>query len=81
MFKRYLKGASHEIEMGRIWYQKKGLEKLEVRGYFIMSVDAHARSYERLSSPAVFIWPSNLTQTLRKTANKFVGGLPKPVKI
>ena len=28
-----LKGASHEIEMGRIWYQKKDLEKLELRGY------------------------------------------------
>ena len=40
-----LKGASHEIEMGRIWYQKKELEKIEVR----VSVDAHARSYERFS--------------------------------
>ena len=27
-----LKGASHEIEMGRIWYQKKDLEKLKLRG-------------------------------------------------
>jgi len=27
-----LKGASHEIEMGRTWYQKKDLGKIEVRG-------------------------------------------------
>ena len=27
-----LKGASHETEMGQIWYQKKDLEKLELHG-------------------------------------------------
>ena len=35
--------------MGQIWYQKKNLEKIEVRGYFMMS--AHARSYERFLCP------------------------------
>ena len=40
-----LKGASHEIEMGQIWYQKKDLEKLELRGKVIVSTDACARSY------------------------------------
>jgi len=28
----YLKGVSHEIDMGQIWYQKKDLEKLELHG-------------------------------------------------
>ena len=27
-----LKGASHKTEMGRIWYQKNDLEKLEAQG-------------------------------------------------
>ena len=35
--------------MGQIWYQKKDLGKLEVGGLFILSVDAHARSYEHFS--------------------------------
>jgi len=30
-----LKGASHETEMGQIWYQKKDLEKLELRRYLL----------------------------------------------
>ena len=84
--------------MGRIWYQKKDLEKLEVRGWFIKSTDAFTRSYERFSCPSgvylVFKFDSNLKNgvavfrrplikafflcALRKTANKFVGGLPKP---
>ena len=43
-------GASHEIDFGQIWYQKKDLEKLEVRGLFIKLADARARSYEGFSS-------------------------------
>jgi len=45
-----LKGASHENQFGQIWYQKKDLEKLEVRGLVFKSTDAQARSYERFSS-------------------------------
>ena len=41
---------SHEIDFGQIWYQKKDLEKLEVRRWFIKLADARARSYERFSS-------------------------------
>ena len=36
-YKKHLKGASHEIELGKIWYQKKDLEKLEVRGWVVKS--------------------------------------------
>jgi len=38
----YLKGASHEIEMGRIWNQKKDLEKLELRGWVRLLIAAMA---------------------------------------
>ena len=37
-----LKGASHEIDFGQICYQKKDLEKLEVRGWFIKSTGPRA---------------------------------------
>ena len=43
-------GASHEIEMGRIWYLKKDLQKLEVRRLFLKLTDAQERSYDRFSS-------------------------------
>jgi len=45
--KNHLKGDSHEIEMGQIWYQKKDLEKLELHGYILAVTKACARRYER----------------------------------
>jgi len=38
-----LKGASHEIELGQIWYQKKDLETLEQRGYILALTEVCAR--------------------------------------
>ena len=40
-----LKGASHEIELGQIWYQKKDLEKLEVRGWVLKSTDTCVQNH------------------------------------
>ena len=42
-----LKGATHEIEMGQIWYQKKDLEKLELRGWVPTLTSARTQIYER----------------------------------
>jgi len=40
-----LSGASSEIEFGRISYQKKDLEKLELRGWFLTLDEASVQSY------------------------------------
>ena len=45
-----LKGASHKIDFGQILYQKKDLQKLEVREWLIKSTGPRARSYDRFSS-------------------------------
>jgi len=37
-----LKGVSHKIEMGQIWYQKKDLEKLELHGYILALTEVGA---------------------------------------
>jgi len=40
-----LKGACLEIEMGKIWYLKKDLEKLECSGWVSIDIEARTRSY------------------------------------
>ena len=42
-----LKGASHEIPMGQIWYQMKDLEKLELRGYIFALTATCIREIKR----------------------------------
>ena len=44
--RKILKGASHEIEIGQIWYQKKELEKLELRRYILALTEVCARRYK-----------------------------------
>ena len=60
-----LKGASHEIEIGCIWYQKKDLEKFYVRGWFKVLADTCVQRYLQityLSAPFLY---SNLSETIR----------------
>ena len=75
-----LKGASHEIEFGQIWYQKKDLEKLELRGWVPMLSDARAHYNKHNSSFSAIFFPSNLTETSWKGAAKFCSALPKAGK-
>jgi len=42
-----LKGASHEIEVSQIWYLKKDLEKLELRGWVPTRTKARKQIYKR----------------------------------
>ena len=42
-----LKGASHEIELSQIRYQKKDLEKLELRGWVPTGTNARTHIYEQ----------------------------------
>ena len=75
-----LKGASHEIEMGRIWYQKKDLEKLELRRYIGALTEVCALKYERFSCFPPFCL-SNSAETLPKGAAQFCGALWRAGKI
>ena len=83
-----LKGASHENQFGQIWYQKKDLEKLEVRGWLIKFTGPRARSSDRYSSVSgvnnAFEFDSNPSEDRQQihwpsseAGGEFVGGHPK----
>ena len=67
-----LKGASHEIELRQIWYQKKDLEKLEQRGWVQKSTDTFVQRYLQITcSSALFLY-SNLFETIPKPGNNLL---------
>ena len=74
-----LKGASHEIEFGRIWYQKNDLEKLALRGWVPIVSGARAHYNKQITCFSAIFSPSNLTETSWKSAAKFCSALPRPV--
>ena len=65
-----LKGASPQIEIGCIWYQKKDLEKLEVRGWFRVLTDARAQSYWQITRFSAPFLHYNLFETIPNAAER-----------
>ena len=59
-----LKGASHEIEMDRIWYQMKDLEKLELRGWFTLLSVVCVQRFLQILSIYTFILSPKLLQNI-----------------
>ena len=66
-----LKGASHEIEMDCIWYQKKDLEKLELCGLVILLTDVHLKSFLQIMHFSGPFLHSNLFQRFFNAAEQF----------
>ena len=72
-----LKGAPHEIEKGQIWYQKKDLEKLELRRQVSSLSEAHVRRFLQIRRLSATVLHSNLTKSIPNGAarnpGKFIG--------
>ena len=67
-----LKGAYHEIELGQIWYKKKDLEKLEVRGWVLKSTETCVQRYLQITCFSAPFSHSNLFETIPNGAEQFL---------
>ena len=58
--------------MGHIWYQKKDLEKLEVRGWVLKSTDIRGHRYLQITCFIAPFLHSNLFETIPNGAEHFL---------